>query len=62
MKHKGGNFKKTIKNKKGKKWTTAIEAAIKKLEKTGSLSSAKKTLKKQALTNARKLFGSVGSL
>lgn len=48
--------------KTGKKWTTAIEAAQKTLTKTGSLTAAKKTLKKQALTNARKLFGSVGSI
>lgn len=46
----------------GKKWTTAIEAAQKTLSKTGSIQAAKKTLKKQALTNARKLFGSVASL
>jgi hypothetical protein len=48
--------------KAGKKWVTAIDAAKKTLHKTGSLSSAKKTLKKQALTNARRLFGSVGTL
>lgn len=48
--------------KTGKKWTTAIEAAQKTLHKTGSLQAARKTLKKQALTNARKLFGSVGSI
>ena len=53
-KHYGG--------KPGKKWVTAIQAAQKTLHKTGSLSSAKKSLKKQALTNARRLFGSVGSL
>jgi len=46
--------------KSGKKWTTAVEAAQKTLDKTGSLQAAKKTLKKQALTNARKLFGSIG--
>ena len=48
--------------KPGKKWVTAIEAAKKTLHKTGSLSSARQSLKKQALTNARKLFGSIGSL
>jgi hypothetical protein len=48
------------KNKTGKKWTTAIEAASATLEKTGSISAAKKSLKRQALYNARKLFGSVG--
>ena len=50
------------KSKTGKKWTTAIEAATKTLEKTGSINAAKKSLKKQALFNARKLFGSVGEL
>jgi hypothetical protein len=48
--------------KPGKKWTTAIEAAQKTLSKTGSFESARKSLRKQALTNARRLFGSVGSL
>lgn len=48
--------------KTGKKWTTAIEAAQSTLSKTGSLQAAKKTLKKQALSNARRLFGSVGSV
>jgi hypothetical protein len=48
--------------KTGKKWTTAIDAAQKTLINTGSLKAAKKTLRKQALTNARKLFGSVGSI
>jgi hypothetical protein len=48
------------KSKTGKKWVTAIDAASKTLEKTGSISAAKNSLKKQALFNARKLFGSVG--
>jgi hypothetical protein len=48
--------------KTGKKWTTAIEAAQKTLSKTGSIQAAKKTLKKQALTNARRLFGSVSGV
>ena len=48
------------KSKTGKKWITAIDAASKTLEKTGSITAAKKALKKQALFNARKLFGSVG--
>lgn len=48
--------------KTGKKWTTAIEAAQKTLSKTGSLTAARKSLKKQALTNARKLFGSVSGI
>ncbi len=45
--------------KTGKKWTTAIEAAQKTLSKTGSVQAARKSLKKQALSNARKLFGSI---
>ena len=48
------------KPKTGKKWVTAIDAASKTLEKTGSITAAKESLKKQALFNARKLFGSVG--
>ena len=48
------------KTKPGKKWVTAIDAASKTLEKTGSITAAKQSLKKQALFNARKLFGSVG--
>jgi hypothetical protein len=44
----------------GKKWTTAIAAGDKTLEKTGSLNKAKKQLRSQALMNARKLFGSIG--
>ena len=44
----------------GKKWTTAIDAAQKTLKKTGSLKKAKKSLRSQALSNARKLFGTVG--
>ena len=43
----------------GKKWTTAITAAQKTLKKTGSLAKANLVLKKQALFNARKLFGSI---
>ncbi len=45
--------------KSGKKWTTAIDAAQKTLKKTGDIQAARKSLRKQALTNARKLFGSV---
>ena len=48
------------KNKSGKQWTTAISAASKTLKKTGSIEKAKQSLRKQALSNARKLFGSVG--
>ena len=50
---------KTRKMRGGKKWTTALSAANKTLKKTGSLDKAKKTLNTQALSNARKLFGSV---
>lgn len=47
--------------KSGKQWITAIEAAKKTLSKTGDIAKAKISLRKQALTNARKLFGSVTS-
>ena len=47
------------KTKTGKKWVTAIDAASKTLNETGSIRAAKKSLRKQALFNARKLFGSV---
>ena len=43
----------------GKKWITAIDAAQKTLTKTGNIEAARRTLRQQALTNARKLFGSV---
>jgi len=46
-------------NKTGKKWTTAIEAANKTLKQTGSIQAARSSLRKQALFNARKLFGSI---
>jgi hypothetical protein len=50
-------------NKKtGKKWTTAIDAAQKTLYETGDIEAAKKTLRMQALNNARKLFGSINSI
>jgi hypothetical protein len=64
LRKKGGK-KMTYKRyggKPGKKWVTAIEAAQKTLTKTGSVEAAKETLRKQALTNARKLFGSLGSV
>ena len=56
MKKFGGKTSKT-----GKKWVTAIDAAQKTLKTTGDIEAAKKSLRKQALTNARKLFGSIGS-
>jgi hypothetical protein len=48
--------------KSGKKWVTAIDAAQKTLNKTGDIEAARKSLRKQALTNARKLFGSISSI
>lgn len=60
---KHGSRRRTKKRfQSGKKWTTAIEAAQKTLEETRSLAKARKSLRRQALTNARKLFGSVGKL
>jgi CMP-N-acetylneuraminic acid synthetase len=50
---------KSKKMRGGKKWTTAIQAADKTYTKTGSINAAKKSLRKQALSNARKLFGSI---
>ena len=55
-----GGKSKTGKSKTGKKWVTAIDAASATLKKTGSIDAARKSLRKQALFNARKLFGSVG--
>lgn len=60
--HISGGKRNRKRTKSGKKWVTAIEAAQRTLNATGSLRAAKKTLKKQALTNARKLFGSVGNM
>jgi hypothetical protein len=47
--------------KTGKRWVTAIAAARNTLKSTGSIKAATKSLKKQALYNARKLFGSIGN-
>jgi hypothetical protein len=58
--NKTKNMRGGKKNQSGKKWTTAISAASKTLKKTGSIKKAKQTLRKQALSNARKLFGSIG--
>ena len=44
----------------GKKWTSAFSAASKTLTKTRSLPAARESLRRQALSNARKLFGSIG--
>jgi hypothetical protein len=45
------------KSKSSKKWVTAIAAAQKSLNKTGSVKKAHKILRQQALLNAKKLFG-----
>ena len=58
--NKTKNIRGGKKNNSGKKWTTAISAASKTLKETGSIEKAKQSLRKQALSNARKLFGSVG--
>ena len=51
-------YKTTKKNKKrDPKWVTALAAAHKSLVKTGSVKKAKETLRRQALANAKKLFG-----
>jgi len=47
------------KKHRGGKMKTALSAANITLKKTGSLNEAKKSLRKQALINARKLFGSI---
>ena len=52
--------KKIKKQKKTKKWRTAVDAAQIALKKTGSLSKARIALRLQAYQNARKLFGSFG--
>jgi hypothetical protein len=59
----GGKTRKRRNGKKmkvGKKWTSAISAASRTLTKTRSLTAARESLRRQALVNARKLFGSVG--
>jgi hypothetical protein len=63
--HRGLRRRRTRKHiggkKSGKKWVTAMDAAQKTLSKTGNIEEAQKSLRKQALTNARKLFGSLSS-
>jgi len=60
----GGNKsrkqRRTLKTKTGKRWTSAISAASKTLTQTRSLTAARESLRRQALLNARKLFGAVG--
>ena len=53
--------KMTMKRFGDKKWVTAIDAAQKTLKTTGDIEAAKKSLRKQALSNAKKLFGFIGS-
>ena len=50
---------KTKRSKNGKKWTTAISAAQKTLNKSGSFNKARLVFRAQALSNARKLFGAI---
>ena len=59
MTRKRGTGKKN-RTRSSKKWLTAIEAAQNKFKKTGSFSQAKRALNAQALSNARRMFGSVG--
>ena len=55
-----GGKNKTQKRKSSKKWVSAIDAAQKTLTHTGSLTKARVVLRKQALSNDRRLFGAVG--
>ena len=57
--HKSSKKNKTKKMRSGRKWVTAIEAASKTLTNTGSIVAARQSLRKQALYNARKMFGSI---
>jgi hypothetical protein len=57
--HKSSKKNKTLKMRSGRKWVTAIEAASKTLTNTGSIVAARQSLRKQALYNARKMFGSI---
>ena len=50
----------TRKHKGSKGITGAITAAEQKFKKTGSIQAARNEFRKAALTNARKLFGSIG--
>lgn len=51
--------KRKIKHTTKKKWTSAFQAAKKTFKNTKSIIKAKKTFKKQALNNARRLFSQV---
>lgn len=59
-KNKSRKQRRTLKTKTGKRWTSAISAASKTLTQTRSLTAARESLRRQALLNARKLFGAVG--
>jgi hypothetical protein len=48
--------------KSANKWVTAVSAAESTLKRSGSYDKAKEALRKQALKNARRLFGSVGEM
>jgi hypothetical protein len=58
-KNKTRKMRGSKKTQSGKKWVTAIDAAQKTLDRTGSITAARESLRKQALFNARRLFGSV---
>lgn len=48
------------KSRSGRQWITAVGAAEMTLRRTGSYDKARQTLRNQALSNARRLFGAVG--
>ena len=55
-----GKSKKNSKNSKNsKKWITAFESASKTYKKTRNFSSARKSFRKRALRNIRKLYSSI---
>ncbi len=58
--NKSRRLSKTQKMSTGRKWTPAFNAASKTLTQTKSLPAARESLRRQALSNARKLFGSIG--
>jgi len=60
--NKTPKMSKSKNTKKNAQWITAIEAADISLSKTGSINKAHDAFRKQALFNARKLFGSVGKV
>ena len=58
--NKSRKQRRTLRAKTGKRWTSAISAASQTLTKTKSLTAARESLRRQALSNARQLFGPVG--